>query len=38
MPGRRLTMTPAAVDARMTDDWPGNVRELERMLEGAIAT
>lgn len=35
---RRLSISPAAVDALKTFEWPGNVRELERTIEGAIAT
>jgi DNA-binding NtrC family response regulator len=34
--GRRVSMTPAAVDALSGYDWPGNVRELENTIERLV--
>jgi Nif-specific regulatory protein len=31
--GRRLVLTPAALDALVKYDWPGNVREMENLME-----
>ncbi len=33
---RRVTLTPAAVDALSAYDWPGNVRELENTIERLV--
>jgi transcriptional regulator of acetoin/glycerol metabolism len=33
--GRRVELTPDALDALVTYDWPGNVRELRNVLERA---
>jgi DNA-binding NtrC family response regulator len=34
--GRRVSITPAAVDAMSAYDWPGNVRELENTIERLV--
>jgi len=34
--GKRIELSPEAVDVLMAHDWPGNIRELQNALERAV--